>query len=60
MVLFIVGLSIVFVASWPNPTYYFGETLFGIKLMPYWVMNWIMVFVGGLDMGYGFRMMFLR
>jgi hypothetical protein len=42
----IVGALSIAVAFIPKPTYYFGENLFGVRIIPYWIFECIQVAMG--------------
>lgn len=58
MFLIFLGLWLIYIAAIPDPHYYWGES-FGIKVIPYWVTNWWLVFLGGIDLGEGARQILL-
>jgi len=45
----IIGTCCILVALMPNPSYYLGEQLFGVGIMPYWIANLLLIGIGILN-----------
>ena len=58
MVSLLAGIFCIGVALIPDPTPYFGESLFKVKIMPYWVMDVMLVIIGVLNISNGLKELF--